>query len=71
MNRRWLLGLFTVAVAAPGVFAQAPVDSRPVRVLVGFTPGGSADLAARAVTDGMGRPSAGRSSSRTAPARAA
>lgn len=81
MNRRWLLGLFTVAVAAPGVFAQAPVDSRPVRVLVGFTPGGSADLAARAVTDGIGtalgrpiivenRPGAGSMIAATAVARA-
>jgi tripartite-type tricarboxylate transporter receptor subunit TctC len=81
MKRRLLLELLILGAATPGVFAQAPADNRPVRVLVGFTPGGSADLAARAVTDGIGaalgrpiivenRPGAGSMIAATAVARA-
>lgn len=54
MRRRLLLASLALALAAPAALAQAPADNRPLRVLVGFTPGGSADLAARAVTDGIG-----------------
>ena len=78
MERRQVLGLLAGAAMLPGALAQS---SAPLKVLVGFTPGGSADLAARAVTDGIGaalgrpvvvenRPGAGSMIAATAVARA-
>jgi tripartite-type tricarboxylate transporter receptor subunit TctC len=54
MRRRLVLPSLALAMAAPAALAQAPADNRPLRVLVGFTPGGSADLAARTIADGIG-----------------
>ena len=54
MNRReYLLGL-TAALAAGPVAAQG-FPSRPVTILNGYPPGGSTDVAARLVGDGMSR----------------
>jgi tripartite-type tricarboxylate transporter receptor subunit TctC len=50
---RKLLIVAVLALASGGTCAQAPAD-KPLRLMVGFTPGGSADLAARAVSDGIG-----------------
>ncbi len=41
--------LVGVAVAASAAFAQADYPNRPVRLIVGFPPGSSADIAARVV----------------------
>jgi len=52
MYRIGALIVFLLFAAGPAN-AQG-VSDKPIRLLVGFTPGGSADLAARAVVDGMG-----------------
>ncbi len=55
--RRW--SLFFFAAFLP-VLAAAQADTRPIRVLVGFPPGGSTDVVARILTDrlreSLGRP---------------
>ncbi|MFD2376343.1 tripartite tricarboxylate transporter substrate-binding protein [Ottowia pentelensis] len=48
-NRRLLLGLGAAALAS-GVFAQG-ASNTPVKLLVGFPPGGSIDLTARLVSE--------------------
>src|ERR1700675_743911 len=54
---RWLLAFFCAVL--PGI-AAAQADTRPIRVLVGFPPGGSTDVVARILTDklreSLGRP---------------
>jgi tripartite-type tricarboxylate transporter receptor subunit TctC len=58
MKRRQLLASATALLGAglPLVCAaQAPYPASPVKVLVGFPPGTAADMAARAVTESMGR----------------
>jgi tripartite-type tricarboxylate transporter receptor subunit TctC len=55
MKRTFLkaaLGAVGLAIAGPS-FAQAPGTSRPLRVLVGFAPGGAADLAARVMAEAL------------------
>ena len=55
-NRRQFVRSATGAVAAfPGVLlAQAPAITKPARIVVGFPPGGSADLMARALAQQLG-----------------
>ena len=60
MHRRTLLGTATLLAAAPAL-AQAPAwPARPVRVLIGYGPGGLGDVTTRIVTEKLaeklGRP---------------
>ena len=54
------LALLPAALASPGALAQAGYPSRPVRVIVGYSPGGAVDIIARAVAQqlqaGLGQP---------------
>ena len=53
-RRAVLTGLAALPLARPAI-AQAPwTPSRPVRLLVGFPPGGAADIVARRLADAMG-----------------
>lgn len=55
MNRReWLLGFGAAALAA-GPVAALDFPDRPVTILNGYAPGGSTDIAARLVGEGMSR----------------
>ena len=50
MHRRHFLGTLIAgagAGAVPAVRAQPPFPSRPIRMLVGFAPGGATDVAFR------------------------
>ena len=53
LPRRALLGAATLSLAAPAI-AQEGFPSRPLRLIVGFTPGGATDIAARAIAPKMG-----------------
>lgn len=48
-----IVGLFLTTLAAYAVAAQ-PFPSKPMRILVGFPPGGNSDFVARAVGRGLG-----------------
>ena len=56
-RRQWLAALSLAVTAAfqPVAGADAGYPSRPVRLLVGFPPGSAADVATRAVAEGMRR----------------
>jgi len=64
LPRRKFLYLATGAAALPTVsrlaWAQAPYPTRPVRIIIGFPPGGPSDLAARLIgqwlSDRLGQP---------------
>ena len=55
MKERTLLPVLTLLVAcfAHDAPAAEPFPSRPIRLLVGFTPGGAADVSARVITRKM------------------
>jgi tripartite-type tricarboxylate transporter receptor subunit TctC len=53
MTRRWLA--FAFAVALCGNASAQSWPERPVRLVVGFTPGGAADYVGRSVGDALGR----------------
>jgi tripartite-type tricarboxylate transporter receptor subunit TctC len=52
-STRWLVGL-AVTIACGAAVAQG-YPSRPVRLVVGFAPGGAADTVARAMSDALGK----------------
>lgn len=49
IRRRSLAGLLAGAVGLPGASAQGAFPSKPLRIVVPFTPGGSSDVLARAI----------------------
>jgi tripartite-type tricarboxylate transporter receptor subunit TctC len=55
-----LLGAAATPLLASGTFAQADFPSRPIRIVVGFPPGGGIDILARLIapkmTDRLGQP---------------
>jgi tripartite-type tricarboxylate transporter receptor subunit TctC len=53
VNRRHLLALTPALLAAPSVRAQSAYPNRPIRILVGFAPGGTTDVAARLLAPRM------------------
>lgn len=53
LTRLALCGLFAAAVAIPAA-GQARYPTKPVRFVVGFAPGGPADVIARTVSESMG-----------------
>lgn len=52
LNRRHLLALAAATLAAPALRAQ-PLSDKPLRILVGAPAGGTADILARLVADGL------------------
>ena len=56
-NRRKVLRMFATGAAAlalPAVHAQQAFPSRPLRLVVGFAPGGAADVVTRIIAKGLG-----------------
>lgn len=53
MHRRTLLAALATMAASPAARAQATWPTRPVKLLVGFPPGGGIDFTARAVQAGL------------------
>lgn len=56
ISRRNLLTALAVASTWPRTFAQATWPARPVRLLVGFAPGGGSDFVARALAQEIASP---------------
>ena len=57
MKRRDFAGAMALAGFSGGALAQAPAypTAKPIRLLIGFTPGGAADYVARSISDTLGR----------------
>ena len=56
MNKRNLISALVLSCFALGVQAQgAAYPNKPIRLVVGFAPGGAADYVARAISDAMGK----------------
>ena len=53
LSRRGFIGYATAIATAPVAAQSNPVMTKPVRILVGFPPGGSADLVARALAQNL------------------
>jgi tripartite-type tricarboxylate transporter receptor subunit TctC len=55
-RRRWLAALGLCAVVAlPAAAQQAPYPNKPVRMVVGFAPGGAADVLTRIIATQLGK----------------
>src|ERR1043166_7852833 len=48
-----LAGIATASLASPGIALAQAYPSRPIRWIIGFAPGGAADVAVRMVAEGM------------------
>ncbi|HEY0884673.1 MAG TPA: tripartite tricarboxylate transporter substrate binding protein [Ramlibacter sp.] len=57
MKRRDFAGALALAGIGAGAFAQGTAwpGAKPIRLVVGFTPGGAADYVARAISDSLGK----------------
>lgn len=54
-TRRAALGLAATTLAAPAVWAQGAFPTHPLRVIVGYPPGGVTDIVARIVAEPLAR----------------
>lgn len=54
MLKKWIVALGAAAVSV-GAIAQQPFPSKPLRLVVGFAPGGAADAIARVIAQGLGK----------------
>jgi tripartite-type tricarboxylate transporter receptor subunit TctC len=56
MNKRDLISALVLSCLAMGVQAQGSAyPNKPIRLVVGFAPGGAADYVARAISDALGK----------------
>lgn len=56
MKKRDFVGaLFLASMGSAALAQSAPYPAKPIRLVVGFTPGGAADYVARAISDTLGR----------------
>ena len=58
MKRRFAIAS-TLLFACSGVFAQANYPEKPIKLIVPYAPGGSADIAARLINDAWGKAAGG------------
>jgi tripartite-type tricarboxylate transporter receptor subunit TctC len=57
LTKAWkLLAAAALGLAAAGAMAQgAPYPGKPIRLVIGFAPGGAADIVARSMSDALGK----------------